>query len=73
MNDIPGMTVKEHHELTIGVLACCYKYVPIDLQKAIWESLDSAKAMGLDIITENVLRYEVSDDGSCFFPVEYND
>lgn len=49
MKDIAGMTVKEHHELTIGVLACCYKHVPDDLKRAIEEACESAKQMGMNI------------------------
>ena len=54
MKDIPGMTVKEHHELTIGVLACCYQHVPADLKRAIMEACESAKQMGMNIKPERL-------------------
>ncbi len=54
MHDIPIMTVKEHHELTIGVLACCYWHVPDDLKRAIEEACESAKQMGMNIKPERL-------------------
>ena len=56
MRDIPGMTVKEHHALSIGVLACCYEHVPAELQTAIAEAFESAKQMGLNIKPELVTK-----------------
>lgn len=58
MKDISEMTVEEHHELCIGVLACCYKHVPPDLQRAIMEGLRAAQQMGMDITPDNVLTGE---------------
>jgi len=58
MHDIPEMTVKEHHELSIGVLACCYKHVPDDLKLAIMDGFKAAKKMGMNIKPENVLTGE---------------
>ncbi len=54
MKDIPGMTVKKHHELSIGVLACCYHHVPDELKRAIEEACESAKQMGMNIKPENL-------------------
>jgi hypothetical protein len=56
MRDIPGMTVQEHHALSIGVLACCYEHVPAELQKAIAEAFESAKKMGMNIKPEFVTQ-----------------
>lgn len=54
MHDIPGLTVEDHHLLSIGVLALCFKHVPDDLKRAIVEALNSAHEMGLNIKPENV-------------------
>lgn len=56
MRDIPEMSVDEHHALSIGLLACCFKHVPADLQNAIAESLDAAKKMGMNIQPDRVTK-----------------
>lgn len=56
LHDLPGMTVKEHHLLCIGVLAHCFQYVPPELQCAIAESLQSARAMGVNIKPELIIH-----------------
>lgn len=56
MRDIPGMTVKEHHALSIGLLACCFEHVPYDLQSAIAEAFDAANQMGMNIKPELVTQ-----------------
>jgi hypothetical protein len=53
LRDVLGvMTVKEHHILTIGVLATCYEHVTPALQFGILENLKMAKLMGLNIDVE---------------------
>lgn len=56
LRDIPGMTVTEHHGLCIGILAVCYEHVDADLQRAIAEMFESAKAMGMNIRPELVTQ-----------------
>lgn len=56
MHDLPGMTVQEHHLLTIGNLAMCYEHVPLPLQYAIREALESAQQMGLNISLDCLSR-----------------
>lgn len=58
MRNLPDMTVQEHHELSIGLLACCYRQVSPELQQAIFEGLLAAQRMGMDIQPENVLNDE---------------
>lgn len=56
LHDIDGMTVEQHHKLCLGVLALCHAHVPVHLQRAILEGLESAKQMGAPISPENVAR-----------------
>jgi hypothetical protein len=58
MKDIPEMTVREHHELSMGVLAMCFPYVPKYLQIAILQAAHSAKVMGMKIEPDNLLTGE---------------
>lgn len=59
MNDLPEMTVQEHHELCIGTLACCFSKVddPL-LWAAIYQACKSAQAMGMKIDPEALLTGE---------------
>lgn len=54
LQDIPGMTVNEHLLLSLGVMACCYEYVPSELKKAIFEACVAAKKMGANIHPQNL-------------------
>jgi hypothetical protein len=54
MKDLPEMSVKEHHALAIGILACCHEHVPSGLKRAIVQHLETAKAMGMKIKPGNL-------------------
>jgi hypothetical protein len=49
LHDIPGMTVTEHHCLSIGLLAVCYQYVPSELKRSIEQACNGAAQMGMEI------------------------
>ena len=55
LHDIEEMTVAQHHQLCLGVLAMCYQHVPDHLQLAIIEGLTAAKKMGSPIEPSNIL------------------
>lgn len=56
LKDIPEMTVKQHHFLTLGVLSGCYDYVPHDLRIAIEEALEAGKRLGMPILVDGFLK-----------------
>lgn len=58
MKDLPEMTVQEHHELCMGVLACCFQHVPTHIRAAIYQACQSAQAMGMKIEADNLLKGE---------------
>jgi hypothetical protein len=61
LKDLPNMTVREHHMLSIGVLSGCYPYVPHELQMAIEQALEAIKEMGLPIDFEDMTRATISN------------
>lgn len=54
LHDISELSVNEHMLLSLGVMACCYQYVPRDLQQAILEACETAKKMGANIYPQNL-------------------
>lgn len=46
LHDLPGLSVKQHHFLALGLLSGCYPHVPPHLQMAIREAVESANDMG---------------------------
>ena len=56
MNDLPDLTVSKHHLLCVGTLAMCYAFVPVNLQKAIYEAVDSARKMGMPVNPDNLAK-----------------
>ena len=55
LRNIPDMTVKEHHVISVGLLACCYEQIVDEtLRQAIREAFTSAVAMGMKIKPEMI-------------------
>lgn len=46
------MTKERHHELCLGVLACCYEHVPHELKLAIREGVEAARKLGFPVDEE---------------------
>lgn len=55
LKDLPHMTVKQHHFLTLGVLSGCYDYVPHNLRIAITEALEAGRKLGMPLNVDGFL------------------
>jgi hypothetical protein len=51
--DLP-FTLEQHHELCLGVMAGCYRYVDATQKQAIREGVESARLLGFPVDTRNL-------------------